>query len=57
MDRAALKREAIRWFRSRMAADGWLDDLRAQARPLKAVSANPTTAKTSKRTRSRSNAA
>jgi len=39
MDRAALRREAIAWFRNRLAADDWMDALRAQTRPLRAVQA------------------
>jgi len=39
MDRAALRREAIAWFKNRLAADEWMDALRAQTRPLQAVPA------------------
>jgi len=39
MDRAALRREAIAWFKNRLAADEWMDALRAQTRPLRAVQA------------------
>ena len=37
MDREALRREAIAWFRNRLAADAWMEALRAQTRPLRAV--------------------
>ena len=57
MDRPALKREALAWFRSRLAADTWLDELRAQTRPLKVVPARTATRRISKRPRSKPTAA
>jgi hypothetical protein len=39
MDRAALRREAIGWFRTRLAADDWMDALRSQTRLLRPVPA------------------
>jgi len=40
MDRAALRQEAIGWFRNRLAADDWMDAVRSQTRLLRPV---PTT--------------
>ena len=37
MSREALRREALAWFKSRLAADDVLDDLRATARHLQPV--------------------
>jgi len=37
MDRAALRREALAWFRGRLATDDWMDGLRAETRNLKSV--------------------
>jgi hypothetical protein len=39
MDGEALRREAIAWFRNRLAADEWMEALRAETRPLRAVKA------------------
>jgi len=39
MDPQALREEAISWFKRRLAADAWLDQVRDQTRPLRRVSA------------------
>ena len=60
MDRAALRREAIAWFKNRLAADDWMDALRAQTRPLRAVAAatgEPAPHRRAKRARSKVQAA
>jgi hypothetical protein len=57
MDREALRREAIGWFRSRLAADDWMEALRAQTRPLRAVKAEAGERSRPKRTRTKVEAA
>ena len=39
MEKQALRREAVAWFKKRLAADAWLDEVRAQSRSLRSVSA------------------
>jgi len=57
MDREALRREAITWFRNRLAADDWMEVLRAQTRPLRAVKAESGERSNPKRARARGKAA
>ena len=57
MDLRAVRREALAWFRGRLVADAWLDEIRAQARPLKVVPATSTKRRISKRPRSKPTAA
>jgi len=60
MDPTALRREAIAWFKNRLAADDWMDALRCQTRPLRAVPAatgEPAPRGRSKRARSKVQAA